>query len=84
MGNDEGRLLDGFDELGHRKSLARTGRTQEDLRPLTVLYALRQGRYGRRLIARHSVRRFYAERPGCIIIFITFFHIHNNLCSLNS
>ena len=73
---DEGRFLYRFYELCHCKCLARAGRTEKDLCPLTALNAGSQRLYGFGLIACQLIRRFNAKRTGSVIVLIAFLYIH--------
>ena len=76
MGNDQGRFLDGFDELGHSEGLARPSSPDEDLGPLAGTDAVCQGCDGLGLVAHRFIRGDDVKRMGRIVIFIVMGHIH--------
>ena len=76
MSNDQGRFLDGFDELGHGEGLARPGSPEKYLGPLARTDAVCQGGNGLGLVAHRLIGCDDVEGMGCIVIFIVMGHIH--------
>ena len=76
VSDDQGRFLDGFDELGHGEGLPGTGSPDEDLGPLAGTDAFRQGGDGLGLIAHWFIRGDDVKGMRRIVIFIVMGHIH--------